>query len=115
MLYWIVGEQATRAAKCTLYAIKDTPCSVAHGCLPKPTCIDHAATGGMMPSAEVRGMGKEAAMAMRHGTAHLFSGRQDMLLVILLLLVFVAALVLAANTPWVLDQPLPPYDWAIVP
>ena len=60
-------------------------------------------------------MGKEAAMAMRHGTAHLFSGRQDMLLVILLLLVFVAALVLAANTPWVLDQPLPPYDWAIVP
>jgi hypothetical protein len=69
----------------------------------------------MMPSAEFCGMGKEAAVAMRHGIAYVFSGRQHMLLAILLLLVFIAAVFLAANTPWVLDQPLPPYDWASVP
>jgi hypothetical protein len=33
------------------------------------------------------------------------------LLVTLLLLALVASIVLAANTPWVLDQPTQPYDW----
>ena len=90
-------------------------CSAAHGGLPVPPYTDHAATSMMMPSAEFRGTGKEASMIMRHGTAQLLRGRADVLLVILLLLVLVAALALAANTPWVLDQPLSPYDWAIVP
>ena len=53
-------------------------------------------------------------MAMRHGTAQLDIGRQGMLLVILLFLVLVAAIALAARTPWVLDQPMVPYNWAIV-
>jgi hypothetical protein len=39
----------------------------------------------------------------------------SILLVSLLLLVLVAAFALAAATPWVLDQPMQPYDWAIVP
>jgi hypothetical protein len=35
-----------------------------------------------------------------------------LLLVIMLLLVLAAALALAARTPWVLDQPIMPYNWA---
>jgi hypothetical protein len=33
------------------------------------------------------------------------------MLVTLLLLALVAAIMLANNTPWVLDQPAQPYDW----
>ena len=53
-------------------------------------------------------------MSMQHGTAQLYVGRQSMLLVIVLFLVLVAAVALAARTPWVLDQPMVPYNWAIV-
>jgi hypothetical protein len=71
-----------------------------------------------MSPAKVRGMGKEADMAINEFT-HLHSSRPSMgtalLLVTLLLVVLVAAVALAARTPWVLDQPLPPYNWAIVP
>ena len=35
----------------------------------------------------------------------------SVLLVAMLLLVLAAAIVLANNTPWVLDQPVQPYDW----
>jgi hypothetical protein len=34
-----------------------------------------------------------------------------LLLVALLLLALIAAFVLALNTPWVLDEPMPQYDW----
>jgi hypothetical protein len=61
-----------------------------------------------------RGLGKEADMVTQHELAPLHFGRQGALLVILLLLVLGAAIVLAARTPWVLDQPMPPYNWAIV-
>lgn len=58
-------------------------------------------------------------MAIRSGPADLRFGwqitRGALMLVAVLLLVLVAALALAARTPWVLDQPLPPYNWAIVP
>jgi len=57
-------------------------------------------------------------MAIRPQSAHLQSWWQStgtaLLLVILLLLVLSAAIMLAARTPWVLDQPLPPYNGAIV-
>jgi hypothetical protein len=39
----------------------------------------------------------------------------SLILVAVLLLVLVAAFALAASTPWVLDQPLSPYNWMIVP
>jgi hypothetical protein len=56
-------------------------------------------------------------MAIRSGLADLRSRWQltggSLLLVAVLLLVLVAALALAARTPWVLDQPLQPYNWAI--
>jgi hypothetical protein len=58
-------------------------------------------------------------MTMRHGSADLHawwrSRGNELLLVILLLVVLVVAVALAARTPWVLDQPMPPYNWAIVP
>jgi hypothetical protein len=58
-------------------------------------------------------------MAIRSGPADLRSRRQisggSLMLVAVLLLVLVAAFVLATGTPWVMDQPLPPYNWAIVP
>ena len=53
-------------------------------------------------------------MLTHHGTAPLYVGRQGLLLVLLLFLVLVAAMALAARTPWVLDQPMVPYNWAIV-
>jgi hypothetical protein len=34
-----------------------------------------------------------------------------LLLAALLLLALIAAFVLAVNTPWVLDQPMPQYSW----
>jgi hypothetical protein len=56
---------------------------------------------------------------MRHGSAQLYAWWQStgnaLLLVILLLVVLAAAVALAAGTPWVLDQPLPPDNWAFVP
>jgi hypothetical protein len=58
-------------------------------------------------------------MAIRSGPADLRSGWQitgsSLMLVAVLLLVLVAAFALATRTPWVLDQPLQPYNWAIVP
>lgn len=56
-------------------------------------------------------------MAIQPQSAHLHSWWQSSgtaLLVIVLFLVLIAAMMFAARTPWVLDQPLPPYDWAIV-
>ena len=44
-----------------------------------------------------------------HGTAVAW------LLLVILLLVLGAAIVLAASTPWVLDQPIQPYTWTFVP
>jgi len=56
-------------------------------------------------------------MAMRHGSTDLRAWWQSrgnaLLLVILLLVVLAATLALAARTPWVLDQPMPPYNWVI--
>ena len=44
-----------------------------------------------------------------------FPGRNGSLLLIALLLVaLLAAFALAAYTPWVLDQPVQPFDWASV-
>jgi hypothetical protein len=37
----------------------------------------------------------------------------SVMLVALLLMVLIAAIVLAAYTPWMLDQPAQPYDWMI--
>lgn len=58
-------------------------------------------------------------MAMRPVSTRLHSGlqftRSSLLLAVALLLVLVAALALAANTPWVLDQPIQPYSWVGVP
>ena len=42
-----------------------------------------------------------------------WQGTRSALLLLMLLLVLGATLVLAAYTPWVLDQPVPPYDWTI--
>jgi hypothetical protein len=81
--------------------------------------MEDAAMSVTLPSAWARGMRKEADMAMSPVSTDLHSGlqftRSSLLLVIALLLVLVAALVLAANTPWVLDQPIQPYSWAGVP
>ena len=58
-------------------------------------------------------------MTMRSGTADLHYWWQSrggsLMLVALLMLVLVAALALAAGTPWVLDQPMEPYNWMLVP
>ena len=57
-------------------------------------------------------------MAMGHVPAQLqdwWQGRNgSLLLVALLLMVLIAAIVLAAYTPWVLDQPAQPFDWMSV-
>jgi hypothetical protein len=75
--------------------------------------------GVTLLSAWARGMRKEADMAMEPVSTGLPSGlqftRSSLLLVIALLLVLVAALALAAYTPWVLDQPIQPFSWAGVP
>lgn len=39
---------------------------------------------------------------------------RSVLLVALLLVVLIAAVALAAQTPWVLDQPTQPIDWTLV-
>ena len=56
-------------------------------------------------------------MAMGHVPAHYqdwWQGRnRSLLLVALLLAVLVATIVLAAYTPWMLDQPTQPFDWMI--
>ncbi len=56
-------------------------------------------------------------MTMRTDPTDLRSGLQItgslLIVVAVLLLVLAAAFALAARTPWVLDQPLPPYNWMI--
>jgi succinate dehydrogenase hydrophobic anchor subunit len=58
-------------------------------------------------------------MTMRHGSADLHAWWQSrgnaLVLVILLFVVLAATFALAARTPWILDQPMPPYNWAITP
>ena len=50
--------------------------------------------------------------------AHLNTGwerwRSPLLLAALLILALIAAIVLALNTPWVLDEPMPQYDWTSI-
>ncbi|HET9222671.1 MAG TPA: hypothetical protein VFO07_09215 [Roseiflexaceae bacterium] len=38
----------------------------------------------------------------------------SVLLAALLILALIAAVVLALNTPWVLDEPMPQYDWTTI-
>ena len=56
-------------------------------------------------------------MAMEHMPAHFQDWWQDrsgsLLFVAMLLAVLIATIVLAAYTPWMLDQPAQPYDWMI--
>lgn len=54
-------------------------------------------------------MPAEQAQGLPGSWWHRWGG--SLLLVALLLLMLAAAIVLADNTPWVLDQPVQPYDW----
>jgi hypothetical protein len=113
-----VGKQATHALKSTPRTAQNTPLlgRAPYAC---HTQCDAAAIGVALLFAWLRGIEKEAEMSIRRELAQLQAGEQStssvLLLVALLLLVLFAVFALVANTPWVLDQPMSPYNWALVP